>query len=179
MIKKPQTFEDLLELQKILDEEVAKKRDNGFIPRERNDYDIRLSLVAELIEFDEELQSTHKTWKQKEFNKQNAIIESVDVLFFFLQYINYLENKKVGGVKDLIKSCNNIIKRQPKKINAVGSFEILCLISNITTGFIETFFDKYCNMCYGYLEIKKEDIFEEYFKKWQKNMTRIKGDWTK
>ena len=69
-LKKPETFEDLLNLQRILDENTGKARQNGFIPRKRNIDDIRLSLIAELIEFNEELPQTHKTWKQKALIKK-------------------------------------------------------------------------------------------------------------
>ena len=102
-LKKPETFEELLELQRVLDENTGKVRQNGFIPRERNIDDIRLSLIAELIEFNEELPRTHKTWKQKSFNKENAIVESIDVLFFFLQFINHLKDIRVDGIEKSYK----------------------------------------------------------------------------
>lgn len=45
MISKPRCFLDLLELQKILDDEVSKPRENGFEPRERLTIDILFSAL--------------------------------------------------------------------------------------------------------------------------------------
>lgn len=138
-IKKPETFEDLLELQKILDENTGKARQNGFIPRERNIDDIRLSLIAELIEFNEELPQTHKTWKQKSFSKENAIIESIDVLFFFLQFINYLKDRRTDSIERVIKNCDfNKIKffSDDKDFYSekLDSFSIICIIFDLLEG---------------------------------------------
>lgn len=181
-IREPKSFEDLLYLQSILDKEVAKARENGFTPRERNADDIILSIIAELIEFDEELSTTHKTWKQKEFNKENAIIESVDVLFFFLQYINYLKDKEIGGIKKLIENLDfNKINffRENKDFYyvEVDSFFINNMISFLLNGLLESFFFKLCR-AYVFLGMTKEDILYTYWEKWQKNMQRINGDWS-
>lgn len=42
-MKKPTNFRELLELQRILDMETAKPRENGFEPRKRNEQDILIS----------------------------------------------------------------------------------------------------------------------------------------
>lgn len=39
MISKPRCFLDLLELQQMLDNEVSKPRENGFVPKKRNKTD--------------------------------------------------------------------------------------------------------------------------------------------
>ena len=57
MISKPRCFLDLLELQKILDDEVSKPRENGFIPRSREELDILLSVDDEIQEWCRELPS--------------------------------------------------------------------------------------------------------------------------
>lgn len=181
-LKKPETFEDLLNLQRILDENTGKARQNGFIPRKRNIDDIRLSLIAELIEFNEELPQTHKTWKQKSFNKENAIIESIDVLFFFLQFINHLKDKKTDGIERVIKNCDfNKIKffsdNKDFYSEELDSFSIICIIFDLLEGSINGFFSKLCRM-YSSLKLTKEDVFNVYWEKWQKNMKRISEDWT-
>lgn len=181
-IKKPETFEELLELQRILDENTTKTRENGFTPRERNIDDIKLSLIAELIEFDEELPQTHKTWKQKNFNKENAIIESVDVLFFFLQFVNHLKDIRAKSINRVIKNCDfNKIKffSDNKEFYSMefDSFSIICIIYDLLNGTINNFFFRLCRM-YSSLELTKEDVFNAYFEKWQKNMERINKDWT-
>lgn len=75
-------FIELLEMQKQLDETVEKPRDNGFKPKRRTYQKIVKSMIAEIIEFNEETRDTHKTWKQKEFNVIKMVEESVDILFF-------------------------------------------------------------------------------------------------
>ena len=61
--KRPETFEDILNLQKHLDENLNNVR-------ERTLEDIKLSLMAECIEFNEETKDSHKTWKTKPYNKK-------------------------------------------------------------------------------------------------------------
>ena len=48
-IKKPEIFEELLNLQRILDETIDKPRENKFKPRHRNIYDMEMSIIAEII----------------------------------------------------------------------------------------------------------------------------------
>ena len=82
MIKRPETFEDILKLQKHLDESIHSSR-------ERTLEDIKLSLIAELIELNEETKYSHKTWKTKEYNKSMELEELTDIYFFFAQMINF------------------------------------------------------------------------------------------
>ena len=67
-IKKPETFEELLNLQKIFDKEVLKPRKNGFIPRERTEQDIIYALDDEIQEWLKELpkELNFKIWKETE-----------------------------------------------------------------------------------------------------------------
>ena len=80
--KRPETFEDILKLQKHLDESIHNSR-------ERTEEDIKTSMIAELIEFNEETKDSHKTWKTKEYNKAKELKELTDVYFFFAQLVNY------------------------------------------------------------------------------------------
>ena len=66
--KRPENFEDMLKLQKHLDENL-----NNVRPRTLRD--IVLSLIAEYIEFNEETPESHKTWKTKTYDKQKEIEE--------------------------------------------------------------------------------------------------------
>ena len=58
--------------------------------RKRDLRDIKKSLLAELVEFDEETPESHKTWKEKEIDEKMMLEELTDVYFFFSQMINYL-----------------------------------------------------------------------------------------
>lgn len=64
--KRPETFEDILNLQKYLDESLNNVR-------ERTLRDIKLSLIAEVIEFNEETPESHKTWKTKPYDKAKEL----------------------------------------------------------------------------------------------------------
>jgi len=68
--KRPETFEDILKLQKHLDENL-----NNVRPRTLRD--IVLSLIAEYIEFNEETPESHKTWKTKPYDKQKELEELI------------------------------------------------------------------------------------------------------
>ena len=84
MIKRPETFEDILNLQKHLDKSIHSSR-------ERTLEDIKLSLIAEVIEFNEETPQSHKTWKTKPYNKEKELEELTDIWFFVAQMVNYSE----------------------------------------------------------------------------------------
>ena len=83
-IKKPENFLDMLELQKFQDKHIKNN-----IPRELKH--IKLSLIAEAVEFNEETKDTHKTWKPFKYDKEKELEELVDVWFFTAQLINYAE----------------------------------------------------------------------------------------
>lgn len=63
-------------------------------------------MIAEIIEFNEETENTHKVWKQKEFNKEKMIEESVDVLFFYLQMCNLITEKDEKTKEILTQAWN-------------------------------------------------------------------------
>lgn len=83
-IKKPENFLDMLELQKFQDKHIKNN-----IPRKLEH--IKLSLIAECTEFNEETKDTHKTWKPFKYDKEKELEELVDVWFFTAQLINYAE----------------------------------------------------------------------------------------
>ena len=64
--KRPENFEDILNLQKHLDESIHSSR-------ERTLEDIKKSMIAECIEFDEETPDSHKTWKTKPYDKEKEL----------------------------------------------------------------------------------------------------------
>lgn len=96
-IKKPENFEDILNLQKHLDKNL-----NNIRPRCLRD--IKMSLIAECVEFNEETLESHKTWKTKEYNKSMELEELTDIYFFYAQMINFNDDtvKNYGRIKHLI-----------------------------------------------------------------------------
>lgn len=177
-------FIDLLEMQKQLDEEVAKPRDNGFVPKNRNYNKMVKSMIAEIIEFNEETDNTHKTWKQKEFDREKMIEESVDICFFYLQICNLLTGKDEEFKRILSKSWENAWETvdryttygedvELELIKHLSSVEWCLSVSkclNVMTLLVSIYVNN---------DISKDKVIETYLNKWQKNMGRIKGDWTK
>ena len=91
-----ESIEDLLKLQKKLDSKTKRKRSNGFIPRKRDNLDLKFALDDEFNEFMKELPNeiNFKTWKEKIYNPDKQLIEYVDCLFFLLAAINEFHNRK-------------------------------------------------------------------------------------
>ncbi len=157
MYKQPQNLKDMLELQKVLDNSI-----NG--ARERTLDDIKLSMIAEIIEFNEETKYSHKTWKTKPYNKEKELEELADVWFFMCQLVN---EKKES------EDCNEFFEHW--KV-----FERMCELDLIATVYYSKFaFSVLRNLIflthtYGYT---KQDILTGYWNKWQKNMERIGKEW--
>lgn len=164
--KRPETFEDILKLQKHLDKNL-----NNVRPRTLRD--IVLSLIAEYIEFNEETPESHKTWKTKPYDKQKELEELTDMYFFLAQMVNFgIEHSKSYGVVkyEIINSFNEKFEYSyySKILNNLflpayncDSLSIAKEIFKITGS-------------YGYT---KDDILNCYWEKWQKNMQRIGKEW--
>ena len=174
MISKPRCFLDLLELQQILDNEVSKPRDNGFVPRERNETDILLALDEEFQEWLKELPNKYnfKTWKQKEYSREKELEELTDVLFFFLQYVNHtMDEDEFEELFDEFDSFEYTTLSE-----AIFDLKRYLYSNSYEIDELDRAFDVYLGI------IKKrgftrDDLLETYWKKWQKNMTRINKDW--
>lgn len=170
---------DILELQKQLDETISKKRDSGFVPRERGYKDIILSMVAEIIEFNEETRNSHKTWKEKDFNIDKMKEEAVDILFFLAQLANYFKKDD-----DELQTANKLWKREWGYKEEYQEDELDLLKQVVNDRFHYPFFKvgliiSSLVKVYKDNNISEQEVYEIYYKKWQKNMGRIKGDWTK
>ena len=169
-IKKPENFRDILELQKILDENIHNNR-------ERTLGDIKKSMIAECIEFDEETPQSHKTWKTKPYDKSKELEELTDIYFFYAQYINFyspnLEQEYFEKLNDIFM---NIEERKGFKVftNLVSILDVIAEHFNIYS--LSNMLEKllYLTYKYGYT---KDDILNCYWEKWQKNMQRIGKEW--
>lgn len=156
-MQQPKTFEDILELQKILDGNIVSVRD-------RDLKDIQLSMIAEIIEFNEETKDSHKTWKTKEWDKEKELEELTDIFFFMAQWINYTNPpiflfEEVFNEIDLNRyaDCHVLIY----EIMCCTEYDVLKTLMKLS-------------QTYGYT---KKDILKTYWKKWQKNMKRIGKEW--
>ena len=102
--KRPEKFEDILNLQAILDKNI-----NGI--RFRTLRDIELSMIAEIVEFNEETKYSYKTWKTKEYNREKELEELTNIWFFLAQMVNFkMEHDNYTGCKDII---GDIFEKKP------------------------------------------------------------------
>lgn len=176
MISKPICFLDLLELQRILDKEIAKSRNNGFIPRKRDELDILLAIDDEFQEWLRELPQEYnfKTWKQKEYSREKELEELTDVLFFFLQYANNFfvdfNEYKIDYYKKFFSDYGESYRNRDL-MSCIRDFKCDLWSRNDMTVFLD-----YISICKN-RGFTKEDLLNTYWKKWQKNMTRINKDW--
>ena len=168
------TFDDLLELQKQLDEEVAKPRPNGFVPRERNLLDIKLALDDEFQEWLRELpqELNFKTWKKKEYKREDELIELTDWLFFILQWVN---------ANNFTKSMLDIYSRKLEIFEKAINENLRTLISMfknyLWTDKTLIIFSIWICICIE-SGFTKDEIIQTYLTKWKKNIQRIKGEWS-
>lgn len=178
-INKPQNFEDLLKLQKVLDEEVGKPRENGFIPRKRNYIDIFFSIDDEIQEWLKELpkQFNFKTWKQKEYNRENELEEIVDILFFILQACNMSNRPDIVLLSSI--EFSKFEKISHSEIYNESFIEKIMKLKRQVFWYddLNKIVKSWIIIC-RYREFSKQEILNTYYKKWQKNMTRINKDWS-
>lgn len=168
--KRPENFGDILNLQKHLDKNL-----NNVRPRCLRD--IKMSLIAECVEFNEETPQSHKTWKTKTYDKAKELEELTDIYFFYAQYINfYAPTSEQEQFKELNDVFMNIEKQEGFKVctNLISILDVIaehfnfCPLSNMLEKLL------YLTYKYGYT---KDDILNCYWEKWQKNMQRIGKEW--
>ena len=162
-IKKPENFKDILKLQENLDDNIHSIRPRTFD-------DIKMSLIAECIEFDEETMFSHKTWKPKEYRRDKELEELTDVYFFFAQLINYLDDDKNEALKEAI--CFSF----EEKYIHTDEPNILRFIHYVYTDKLAIAMDELIAITYQY-SYTTDNILNSYWEKWQKNMKRIGNEW--
>lgn len=169
--KRPETFEDILKLQKHLDKNL-----NNVRPRCLRD--IKMSLIAECVEFNEETKESHKTWKTKPYDKEKELEELTDIWFFVAQMVNYF--KEYGNLSLLqIERLNKYFSNDfSEYVEPIG---ILKIIFYLKSGRMDYEYIKFLIMDLMVLtnqySYKTYDILNCYWEKWQKNMQRIGKEW--
>ena len=170
------------ELIKNMQQELDNKIKNC---RERTKYDAFGSFVAELVEWNETTNLSHKTWKHKEYTREEQLEEFVDMLFFMAQLANMKEfvidcekieeHKVYKELKDFYRSS---------KLTKESIFGMLIFAFYGADKNEEAF--KEALICYivcaKVLDFSKEDLENEYKRKHAINLERInkkreKGGW--
>ncbi|MGL5049708.1 MAG: dUTP diphosphatase [Fusobacteriaceae bacterium] len=148
--------------QTILDDKIKESKGSDY--KERTLEKIKFSIIAEIIEFQEELEETHKTWKKKEFSRNKQLEEFVDIFFFVLQAMRVHESPRINYY--------SIAYASELKVNTILSVMIIDTISN-----------KFDTLLESYLSIAKtmnfsiKEIEEEYMRKFDINMERVSNEW--
>ena len=170
--KRPETFEDMLELQKYQDKYIKNCRI-------RTLDDIKLSLIEECIEFNKETKDSHKTWKPHIYSKEKELEELVDIWFFVAQLVNFAESVEhisIIEVKSLSKFFQDEHTYFEKNVN------ILTVIFDLKSSIMHYNWLKFIIIDlmavtdnYGYTT---NDILEGYWKKLNYNLNeRIGKEW--
>ena len=165
--KRPENFEDILNLQKHLDKNIHSSR-------ERTIKDIKLSLIAEVIEFNEETPESHKTWKTKPYDKEKELEEFTDIWFFLAQMVNFKLEISDSFVE---------IKNEITKLFNDGANLNLMYQANIENLIMSALYENDFQILQNLIIISankgytKEDILNCYWEKWQKNIKRIGKEW--
>lgn len=173
-LKKPETFEDLLDLQSEQDYRV----DNFFSFRAKTEDDIIYAMKDEKQEWLKELpyDLNFKFWKKKEYDRNKELEEIVDILFFILQLANF----KVY-YKKRFKACFDNWDEGTYK-NEFSDFSLRRVL--VTDFELDMTMDQYRsdlmkdynNLC-RWRKFSKKEILEKYWEKWNYNMCK-RGDWT-
>ena len=163
-------LKEICEMQRELDKTLDNKR-------ERSILDIITSLKAEIIEWNEETEYSHKTWKTKAYSREKEIKEYVDILFFLAQLINKLE---IG---------NEIYNREITPMGiSIDKREAYFYLDTITTSIYtecyneRTYIDYIIVVMSMYLKIaeifgySEEELTEAHKIKWEYNMKREDHD---
>lgn len=172
-------FKELLGMQKQLDETVEKPRKSGYIPRKRTLLDIKLALDDEFQEWLRELPDEYnfKTWKEKIYDREKELIELTDILFFFLAYINLkkgIEKNNCCRVWDNFKPRFSVYNDEKDFLVEIQEFKQHLWFRE----YLSYALMKYINIVLlrGFT---KEDIVNQYCKKWKENISsRVDGDWS-
>lgn len=170
--KRPETFEDILNLQKYQDKHIKNCRI-------RTLDDIKMSLIEECTEFNKETKDSHKTWKPHIYNKEKELEELVDIWFFVAQLVNFAESVEhisIIEVKSLSKFFQDEYTYSDRNVN------ILTVIFDLKSSIMHYDWLKFLIMDlmavtnnYGYTT---KDILDGYLKKLNYNLNeRVGKEW--
>ena len=132
--------------------------------RERTLADIKLSMMAEIIEWNEECFDTHKTWKKKTHDTAKEMEEFVDILFFIAQQANFEENSSEKNKYLISYVPSSIIYTALALLGAAHRADA----ASIYRAWIKVAENRYYSM---------RDLTKIYEMKYKKNLERINGEW--
>lgn len=177
--KAPKNFIEMFMYQNFLDSKI-----NNI--KERKLFDIKISFLAELVEFNEETPETHKTWKARVIDNEKILEELTDVYFFLAQIINHIYKNNMNIFKDktaeekdkILNNLENFYKIDNRNVYDDKQETLLLISETVSSKELDIYFliklMAYFTNLYGFT---KEDILKSYYKKWKKNLERIGTEW--
>ncbi|MGL5049766.1 MAG: dUTP diphosphatase [Fusobacteriaceae bacterium] len=155
-------IEKLYEYQNILDGKIKESKGDKY--KERTLAKIKWSINGEMQEFQEELEETHKTWKEKEFSKEKQLEEFVDILFFVLQALKVSFSPRIGYYKSI--GSTDLDVTTLLTIMAIDNF----------SGRFDSLLENYMLIA-GKMGYTAKMIEAEYMRKFDKNLERVEREW--
>lgn len=160
-------FKLIQEKQKELDSKIKNHR-------ERNTQDALISFIAEVIEWQETMPSSHKTWKHSVYTRAEQLEEYTDMLFFLTQMYN-LNEREIDLEELKTDEYYKVMKANIESFDERVAFHLLmanalsCKIADVT---IPDLFISYLVIAesLGYTE---EELEKEYLRKHKINLERI------
>ena len=149
---------------------------------ERTGTKIKFSAIAEIIEFqetldrpEEDMDKTHKTWKDSDFTRKDTLEEYVDIWFFISQM--ELRYRSVDKLDDdfFNKTMNKEFHSNRINSNCINDdIEDLMLriLKGDSWGIVETM-----GAIARWLGFTDEEIEQAHMDKFEKNLERIGGEW--
>lgn len=141
--------------------------------RERDIDDMSISFIAELVEWQETTEFSHKTWKHSNYTRAEQFEEYTDMLFFIVQIYNSngieIDLEKINKDPDYtrIKNMDGFNEKQCFKLLMIN-----ILFCNIEKTTIQELLISYLILaeCMGYTE---QELENEYLRKHKINLERI------
>lgn len=157
----------ILKMQKELDSKIVGCR-------KRDEIDIAISFIAELVEWNEKTDFSHKTWKHKDYTRQDQLEEYVDMLFFLAQLFN--KKNKIVNITEFKETIDYKITKA--RYGDISKEEIFIVLNQevIRVGYlggdIKELLSFYI-ICAEILGYSEEEIENEYKRKHAVNLDRI------
>lgn len=167
-------FTDLLKLQKQIDEELNKTKEDGFIPRKRILLDRILSIDNCFQNWLQELPTEYNfiTYFPKESNRTKELIKLTNILFFFLEYFNSTDGEWTIEFFELDKWFDNF--REGIEIKYLRKEIINFKMELWSSDYIRAFFN-WIHIC-KLRNFTKEEIIQTYINKYKLIMENYKRE---
>ncbi|MGL5962771.1 MAG: dUTP diphosphatase [Cetobacterium sp.] len=139
---------------------------------------IKISAIAEVIEFQETLKETHKFWVENKYTRKDSLEEFIDILFFVIQletqYMNINQEEELENYNKIMNKEFYSNRIKSVKINDDIEELMIRILRNDSWGIIETL-----GVIAEWMGFDADEINEAHRIKYSKNLKRIGTEWKK